>query len=382
MPKGTEYEQKDWGNVTMRNTVQNTQNKKRAPTRTLPPASKSTKRPGSLVKRPTSPTPMRSKSSSRKSTSRTSTEPPTTSSATPTSTKKSTSTTGPSGLDKPTRPRQSSSRPERRPSFLSQPDSLPQHKVLDQWPSQTLQNRLMRLHLEKIQHTIANQLCIGALFPERRRQCAEKVVDLKNEADYIAQNPDQFRILEAWKSANPTTAQYKSNSRSTACSGWCPKTIYSANASLTTGPIHYRKPPRRQANPPGKKQCAQMRKDAEIMRRSKPVQVDGETEYHNQNPDQLVIRHPEKACPDRRTTIQVTQKRLVPAVAKGMHTRHAAHKPTSNMAPSGIQPRNGLDPPNRHDSQPLKAIKFRLNEEFQNLDTQTAQLEQAENLSN
>ena len=61
----------------------------------------------------------------------------------------------------------------------------------------------MRLHLEKIQHTIANQLCIGALFPERRRQCAEKVVDLKNEADYIAQNPDQFRILEAWEISEP-----------------------------------------------------------------------------------------------------------------------------------------------------------------------------------
>ena len=240
----------------------------------------------------------------------------------------------------------------------------------------------MRLHLEKIQHTIANQLCIGALFPERRRQCAEKVVDLKNEADYIAQNPDQFRILEAWEISEPDHRTVQVELTVNSVFRMAPEDHLLSECLIDYWTDTLQETAETQSKSTWEKQCAQMRKDAEIMRRSKPVQVDGETEYHNQNPDQLVYG---------------IQKRLAQiAEQRSKSLKKGSSQPWRKACTHAMQLINqraiwllqesnqGTDwtRPNRHDSQPLKAIKFRLNEEFQNLDTQTAQLEQAENLSN
>ena len=240
----------------------------------------------------------------------------------------------------------------------------------------------MRLHLEKIQHTIANQLCIGALFPERRRQCAEKVVDLKNQADHIAQNPEEFRIPEAWEIDDPDhrTAQVELTVNSVF--RMAPEDHLLSECLIDYWTDTLQETADTRSKPTWEKQCSDMRRDAEIMRRSKPVQIDGETEYQNRSPDHLVYG---------------IQKRLAKiAENRSKSRKKSASQPWRKACTHAMQLINqraiwllqesnqGIDwtRPDSRDSQPLKAIKFRLIEEFQSLDTQTEQLEQAESLSN
>ena len=61
----------------------------------------------------------------------------------------------------------------------------------------------LHLQLERIQQAIANKICIGALFPDKRRQCAEQVCKLEQEAERIAQNPHKYRINEPWEINDP-----------------------------------------------------------------------------------------------------------------------------------------------------------------------------------
>lgn len=240
----------------------------------------------------------------------------------------------------------------------------------------------MRLHLEKIQHTIANQLCIGALFPERRRQCAEKVVDLKNEADHIAQNPEEFRILEAWEIDDPDHRTTQVELTVNSVFKMAPEDHLLSECLIDYWTDTLQETADTRNRSAWEKQCSDMRRDADIMRRSKPVQIDVETEHQNRSPDHLIYG---------------IQKRLAKiAENRSKSRKKSSSQPWRKACTHAMQLINqraiwllqesnqGIDwtRPDSRDSQSLKAIKFRLSEEFQSLYTQTDQLEQAEDLSN
>ena len=65
------------------------------------------------------------------------------------------------------------------------------------------------IRLDEIEDEIADQFRVGVIFPSRRKAAAEKVVSLRNEAEQIAENPEQYREPEPLNNQNAAVRDIK-----------------------------------------------------------------------------------------------------------------------------------------------------------------------------
>ena len=238
-------------------------------------------------------------------------------------------------------------------------------------PEQAIRHRL-----ETIQQAIATRLCIGALFPERRSQCATEVTALKREAGRIAEDPHSFRLEEPWQIDDPERRELYVMLNVNSVFRTAPE-----NHLLTDCLIEYWKTALEEVaagndEKEWARQCNEMRKDAETLRRSSIAPVETFAEYRGKTPEQLVFS---------------IQKRLAILAEQSGQAKPDSKNPWRKAYTEAMQQINqralwllsessqGLDWTNLQagESHAMRAIKLKCQEEFDLLNAQTTQLESA-----